>query len=284
VLLLGSRPAAAGEIVRAAIPSPALKRTIPVSIYRPTPTPLAGERWPVLYLLHGLGDDETAWPTLGRVRETLDALIAAGAIKPMMVVMPGAGRSWYVDNPDSGGDGAMAAALSRDLPEAIDRSHPTLACRGGRAVGGLSMGGYGALLYALDRPRSFAAAFSLSGSLFPPMPTDPADRVGRATAMFGAAFGAPFDGERFNRWNLFLKLPAYAADPERTPFYLTVGDRDLPRLIEANAAFRAALAEHGLSAAFRVDPGGHEWSLWARQLGPALIWADRHLGTSCLPG
>src|SRR5215211_5838793 len=196
----------------------------------------------VLYLLHGLGDDERAWTTLGRAAETLDRLIAARKLKPLIVVMPMAKDSWYVDNPDPGGRGLVAQALTGDFVDHVDRTYPTAACRAGRALGGLSMGGYGALLYAMDNPKRYGAAFSFSGSLFRPMPEDDAAGVRRPTHMFRAAFGEPFDPRRFNRWNVFLRLPAYIADPDRPAFYLTVGDNDFPRLKEGNVAFHRALS------------------------------------------
>jgi enterochelin esterase family protein len=246
VLDLVASAALAGEVrfgLRA--PSQALGREVPYALYEPAPAPPVGGRWPVLYLFHGLGDDERTWATLGRAAETLDRLIAAGKLKPLLVVMPMARDRWYVDNPDPGGRGLVAQALSRDLADHVDRSYPTVACRAGRALGGLSMGGYGALLYAMDYPRRYGAAFSFSGSLFRPVPEGETAEAGRLTHMFRTAFGEPFDPSRFNRWNLFRRLPAYIADPQRPAFYLTVGDNDFPLLKEGNIAFHRALAEPG---------------------------------------
>jgi enterochelin esterase family protein len=274
--------APAGEIRSGlAAPSPALARAVPYTLYRPAAAPPAGSRWPVLYLFHGLDGSERDWIEAGRAKETLDRLIGEGRIKPLVVVMPMAGNGWYVDNPDPGGEGRLSEALTRDLVDHVDRVHPTAACRNGRAVGGLSMGGYGALLYAMDHPERYAAAFSLSGSLFRPMPEDSSARARRATHMFGGVFGRPFDWRRFNEWNLFRRLPAYVADPGRAALYLAVGDEDFPSLKEGNLAFRRALADAGVDVPLRIDPGGHVWGLWAAQLEPALVWLDRHLSGEC---
>ncbi|HEX8164457.1 MAG TPA: alpha/beta hydrolase family protein [Beijerinckiaceae bacterium] len=261
--------------------SPALGHDIPYALYRPSPVPPAGARWPVLYLLHGLGDSERTWIDLGRAAETFDRLIAAGRLKPLLVVMPMARDSWYVDNPDPSGHGLVEQALTRDLVGHVDRAYPTAACRAGRALGGLSMGGYGALLYAMDNPRRYGSAFSLSGSIFQPMPEDEAARARRPTHMFRGAYGDPFDPRRFNASNLFPRLPAYIADPERPALYLAVGADDFPRLKEGNLAFHRALSEAGIETPFRIDPGGHTWDLWTAQLGPALEWLDRRLSPSC---
>jgi S-formylglutathione hydrolase FrmB len=275
-------PALAGEILfdqRA--PSAALGRDIVYTLYRPGPAPEPGQRWPVLYLFHGLNGSERDWAEAGRAKETLDRLIEARQIKPLAVVMPMAGNSWYVDNPDPGGAGRLAEAFTGDLMDHVDRSHPTAACRSGRGLGGLSMGGYGALLYAMDHPDRYAAAFSLSGSVFQPMPEEAEARGARRTSMFGGAFGAPFDWRRFNEWNLFARVPAYAANPNRPALYLAIGDDDFPGLKRGNVLLQRALVEAGVEVPLRVDPGGHVWELWAAQLEPALIWLDRHLRPCC---
>jgi S-formylglutathione hydrolase FrmB len=281
ILAVLAARAQAGEILPESAPSPALGHAIPYLLYRPDGEPPAGHGWPVLYLLHGLGGNERDWTSLGKAQQTLDRLIAAGRIKPLIVVMPMGGSSWYVDNPDPGGEGLMAEALTRDLVAHVDRIHPTARCRSARAIGGLSMGGYGALLYAFDHPHLYSAAFSLSGSLFRPMPEDTDERARRITRMFNIAFGTPFDWRRFNGWNLFLKLPAYVASPHRAALYLAVGDRDFPSLIAGNAAFSETLQRAGVTVPYRVDPGGHDWTLWSSQLGPALEWLDRHLSPRC---
>ena len=262
-------------------PSPALGRPVPYALYRPEAPPRPGERWPVLYLLHGLGDDERAWAELGRVEEILDGLIADGRIAPLLVVMPAAGRSWYVDNPDPGGEGLMARALTADLPTHIEATEPALTCRGGRAVGGLSMGGYGALLYALDQPGRYAAAFSLSGAVMLPLAGPPDERTRAELGMLDVAFGNPLDWRRYNRHNLILKVPAYAAERNRTPLFLTLGTEDLPEIVAGTESFRRELATHGVATTFRRDPGGHDWDLWTAELGPALVWLDARWSTGC---
>jgi hypothetical protein len=79
--LAGTAAGAAEVRFGIAVPSPALGHEIPYVLYEPAPAPAPGERWPELYLLHGLGDDERAWVTLGRAAETLDRLIAEGKLK-----------------------------------------------------------------------------------------------------------------------------------------------------------------------------------------------------------
>lgn len=263
-------------------PSPALGRPIHFSLYRPAAEPAKGERWPVLYLLHGGGPGEADWLDAGRLAETMDRAIAAGEMPPTVVVMPQAGDSWYVDNPDTGGAGLMETALSRDLVRAVDALLPTAACRQARAVAGLSTGGYGALLYALDRPRQYGAAISLSGSISPPIGPQMKDRIRRAARLYDGAFGRPFVATRFNRLNLFPKVAelGLAAGP-KPAFYLNAGDRDPGGIVQGTTELHLALLRRKADSTLRVVDGRHEWALWRRELGPALKWLGPRLDPTC---
>lgn len=131
-----------------------LGRPIPYAIYLPKEHSVVGSErvakserhFPVLYLLHGYGDNEQAWLKLGGIDATLDRLIGGGVLQPLIVVMPMAGNSWYVDDARDNGFGPVFSALVGDLVAGIDQQYATLACREGRAIGGLSMGGFGAAL------------------------------------------------------------------------------------------------------------------------------------------
>lgn len=263
-------------------PSPALGRPIRYALYQPAEAPPAGQRWPVLYLLHGGGPGEADWLDAGRLAETMDRAIAAGDAPPMVVVMPQAGDSWYVDNPDPGGAGLMETALTRDLVRAIDKSLPTAACRTGRAVAGLSTGGYGALLYALDRPRQYVAAISLSGSISPPVGPQMKDRIRRAARLYDDAFGRPFSPARFNALNLFSRAArlGLAAGP-KPAFYMDAGDRDPGGIVQGTTELHLAFLRAKADSTLRIVGGRHEWALWRRELGPALKWLGPRLDSNC---
>ena len=260
--------------------SPALGRNLNYSLYEPSGWTRGRERWPVLYLLHGLGDTSRAWVEFGHIRSIMDRLIAQGRIPPMLVVMPGAGRSWYVDDPDPGG-ALMEHAIAHDLVADVDARYKTSSCRHGRIIGGLSMGGYGAALYAMDHPRLYAAAFSLSGGFWRPTGTAAATAASAALDRFNVVFGRPLDPRRKDRWSIFTRIAAYAADRRRTPLWLSIGDHDYPRLRASNSALVHALARAGVSVPFRIDPGAHVWGLWDKDIGPALVWAARFLQPGC---
>jgi len=276
-------PAQAGGLVDAdlAAPSPVLGRPIPYAVYRPAAAPPPGERWPVLYLLHGLRGGETDWLKQGNLAAILDAETMGGRVRPLLVVMPMAESTWYVDNPDPGGAGAVARALTTDLIAAVEARYPAAGCRASRAIGGLSMGGYGALLYAFDRPDLYAAAISLSGSIFREMPEDEAARAARPVHMFGPVFGTPFDWRRFNAWNLYPRIPRLAAAPQRPALWLAAGDEDYRAILDGTRLLHQRLVTAGLDAQLSIEAGRHDWGLWSSGIVPALAWLSPRLDPAC---
>src|SRR5205809_570841 len=117
----------------------------------------AGKRgpYPVYYLLHGLSDDHTIWLRRTSIERYVSNL-------PLIVVMPDGGRGFYTDAQEGF---AFESAITKDLIPLIDRTFPTKAERGGRAIGGLSMGGYGAVKLALKNPNLLCSANSDSGAV-----------------------------------------------------------------------------------------------------------------------
>jgi S-formylglutathione hydrolase FrmB len=256
-----------GEVRRGlAARSPALGRDIPYSLYLPDGYAGSARRYPVLYLLHGHGGTEADWANGGALGATLDALTAAGAVPPMLVVAPGMGNGWYVDNPDPGGLGAVEAAFLADLIPHVDRAWRTDARRAARAVAGLSMGGWGAVRLAMLRPDMFAAAASLSGALVP----ETWAATPEWAAWFSGAFGDPVDLARFRAASPFTLIPSFAAATPRPALFLTCGDDDDLGLDEATLLFYLALRRAGVPAELRITDGGHDWQLWSRELGPVL--------------
>lgn len=263
-------------------PSPALGRPIRYDLYIPAAAPPEGRRWPTIYLLHGGGPGEADWLDAGALAETMDKAIASGEMPPTVVVMPAAGDSWYVDNPDAGGAGLMKTALTRDLVRAVDASLPTADCRQGRAVAGLSTGGYGALLYAFDQPRRYGAAISLSGSIAPTINVQMRDRLKKAQRLYDGAFGVPFSPARFNAQNLFPRVERLGMGSRPKPaVYLDAGDRDPGGIVQGTTELHLALLRQGVDSTLRIVGGRHEWALWRRELGPALKWLGPRLDPTC---
>ncbi len=279
-LSVGNADAAGFVTYHLEAPSPTLGHPIPYAVYTPFASPAEGERWPVVYLLHGTSGKDGDWFTWGNLGPILDAALAAGRIPPLVVVAPGMGDSWYVDDPDPGSYGLVDTAIVKDLIPAIDGSLPTAACRQARAIGGLSMGGAGAVLQAINHPDTYVAAMSFSGALHQPIVKgDP--RLGWLTGLYSGIFGSPFSVPRFNAANAFNRMIKLEGVPDKPAFYLTIGDDDFADLIEASAKFHDRLREMHVDTTLRVTAGRHFWDTWQQAIIPALEWLAPKLDATC---
>jgi enterochelin esterase family protein len=211
-------PAATGQITRLTISSKVYGQPVPVSVYVPPCAALSAKRLPAIYLLHGASADETQWPDL-RVQAEADALMAAGA-QPFVVIMPGGVYRSDID---------YASFVLNDLiPSLTDRLH-LQTDSAGRAVGGLSMGGYWALKLAFQHPDPFVAV----GGYSPVVASRETDLV----ALAGSATGLD---------QLHIALDVGRADA------LAAGTQRLAQ----------ALQERGLAVALTLNDGGHNRPYW----------------------
>jgi S-formylglutathione hydrolase FrmB len=279
--LSASTAEAAGtvQVLRAA--SPTLGRVIPYLAYVPAEKPADGKRWPVVYLLHGRGGNEAEWFESGKLAPLLDTAIAEGRVQPMVVVTPDGGNSWYVDGWDR--SSYIETAFTDDLIKAIDASFPTAACRQGRAIGGFSMGGWGAVLLALDHPTLYLAAISLSGAMPRPMTVEDLKTLPLNEVPYQGAFGDPFDIERFNKSNVFNRIDNLKGVSPKPVFWLHVGDGEESALIEGAALMHDRLRDAGAISNLTIDKGGHNFLTWRRSVIQALEWLSPQLVTTCPP-
>jgi enterochelin esterase-like enzyme len=177
-VLLAGTAARAGSIEAAEFKSPTLQRSWTYNVYLPTGYDAQSKlRYPVMYLLHGNDGQRNDWPVKGNLLRTVDQLIQNGEIPPAIIVMPDAGTTWYVDLKEP-----METAFFQDLVPHVEKKYRTLTSRDGRVIGGLSMGGYGALRYVLKYPEKFQAAALLSPAIYNPEP--PADSSARSVKVF----------------------------------------------------------------------------------------------------
>ena len=211
---------------------------------------------PVLYLLHGLSDDDTTW-----VRRT--SLERHVAELGLAVVMPQVHRSFYADQAASG---RYWTFLADELPDLVHGLFRVSDRREDTFVAGLSMGGYGALKWALRRPERFAAAASLSGAV---------DVAGLRTRrerpedprLFERVFGDR--DPRGTDDDLFALVRD--ADPATLPALgLWCGTEDA--LVEDNQALVAACAQAGVPVTVDIGPGAHDWAYWDARIQDVLAW------------
>jgi putative tributyrin esterase len=208
----------------------------------------SAKRYPVLYLLHGGGQTHTAFPS--RAWFTREA-----AAREMIVVLPNGGRSFFA-NAAGLPDARYEDVVALDLVQYVDSHYRTLATRDARAIGGISMGGFGSALIALRHPDLFGTA----GPLSAPLTAARAD--GPDAAASRLVFGAPGTDERRARDPLTLVTQLV---PGNSPFfYLACGLED--SLLPASREFVRVLAERGLPHRYTEVPGNHSWTVWDPQL------------------
>ena len=248
--------------------SKALGRSMKFSIYLPPNYDKGKRYYNVIYLLHGYTGNNTDWVRLGDAAYSADSLTAVNAIPPFIMVMPNAKNSWYVDSPDGSGYGNYESAIVEDLVNYIDQHYHVIPGRNGRAVAGLSMGGFGALHLAFKYPDKFRMAASLSGALIKSTPEQ--------TDYFEGSFGKPFDATLFNKANPFNLVSNLKKFDASLPVYITVGDDDGYGFYTGATRLYAKLHDAKLPAQLRITNGAHTWSVWSRGLKRVLQYFGDH--------
>jgi enterochelin esterase family protein len=230
-----------------------------------------GRRYPVLYLLPGSDSVPEDWLQHAHLQELADRMIAGGRVAPLIIVMPDAGNSWYVDNPDPGGVGPVATANLTELIPGIESRYRAQGRRDGRARAGLSMGGYGAVHLGFLRPDLFAAIASMSGALY----LEGQTMTRESLDDLHGAFGRPFSRERFEAANVFRRIRAVAEAAQRPAIYLASGNADYYEYDVNTALFYVALHGAGIPATLHIAPGGHDWAFWTAELPRVLRFVSR---------
>ncbi len=246
---------------------PSLANPMPYSVYLPDGYCDGGMSYPVLYLLHGYGGTHRDWLKAGKIGQTLDRLISSKQINPMIVVMPSASKSWYVNSSKFGN---YETALVKELPKALEAELHSLNTKEGRAVAGLSMGGYGALRFAFSSPKKYTAVAALSPAIFPNVGSKDEFRDVQIK-LFAGAFDNPFSTKLFNDNNVFSLAEKVSSAPAT---YLSVGDDDWFGLYDGTFAFYQKLKSRKIPAELRITDGNHDWKLWSKEIEPALIFLD----------
>ncbi len=258
-----SRPVPHGTVSAVWLPSTAMKTPRRMFVYTPPGYDASAARYPVLYLLHGSGGDEEAWPVMGIANVIMDNLIAQGKSKPMIVVMPNAywnelasldlagPRTAPPPGVGSGGGAqgydANEKDIVSDLIPFVEKRFRTLPGRENRALAGLSMGSGIAANVGLKRLDVFASVGLLSAGMF------------RGTANATPPGAALLD-----------KIsPGFLADPAATNrklrlLFFSCGTED-PR-ITAMTQVAEELRSRKINVTLKSYPGEHEWKVWRHSL------------------
>ena len=140
-----------------------LKKDMKFSLYLPNGYETSNRRYPVLYLLHGGGGNHTDWIQLGNVQAIADNSVREGKAEPMIIVMPDAGMTFYLNN--IRGEYQYEDYFIKELIPHIEKSYRIRAEKRFRSISGLSMGGFGSLLYALHHPELFNSCYAMSAAV-----------------------------------------------------------------------------------------------------------------------
>ena len=241
-------PVPHGTVFRIWYDSPALGLERRMTVYTPAGYETSGKRYPVLYLLHGMGGDEEAWISLGRTAQILDNLIAQGKAKPMIVVMPN-GNASQEAAPGESSRGmvpptmqlpkTMEGSYEQAFPEIvkfIDKNYRTIKSKSGRAIAGLSMGGFHSLHISKQYPDMFNYIGLFSAAIMPNKEVS-----SPIYENMGGKLKVQFD-----------KNPAL--------YWIAIGKTDF--LYKANEEYRKLLDEKGYKYTYYESDEGHIWKNW----------------------
>ena len=247
------------------VPSKILKSDRKYAVYLPPGYESSERSYPVLYLLHGAGDDQTGWVQFGEVLSITDKAIAEGLATPMIIIMPDAntGRRGYFD--DIKGDWNYEQFFFNELMPYVEKKYRIKSEKRFRAVAGLSMGGGGTFMYALHHPELFSSACPLSAAVGPLTLDD-------ARKAYTRDNPAVADSTVINYYNQHSALALINSMPDgqkkAVRWYIDDGDDDF--LYEGNCLVHIAMRKKEIPHEFRIRDGGHTWTYWRTSL-PAVL-------------
>ncbi|SHJ53356.1 Enterochelin esterase [Tangfeifania diversioriginum] len=236
------------------------------AVYLPPGYGISERSYPVLYLLHGAGDDQTGWVQFGEVRHIADKAIKEGKATPMVIIMPDAntGQRGYTN--DVNGNWRYEDFFFEELMPFVEEKYRIKSEKRYRAVSGLSMGGGGTFYYALHRPDLFSSACPLSASTGPRTRDDVENYMGRR-GMPGAS--EEQKNEWFEKYNVLELLKNIPDEQKRAVrWYIDCGDDDF--LFEGNSLVHIEMRKKEIPHEFRIRDGGHTWTYWRESLPQVL--------------
>jgi len=273
-----------GAVAEVTYNSTALGRFRRMHVYTPPGYELRSVRYPVFYLLHGAGDNDDAWSSVGRAGFILDNLIAAKKARPMIVVMPAGHTS-------RGPDSAIGRAATdefvndfvTDVMPYIEKHYRVLTDRASTAIAGLSMGGGQTLNVAIPRLERFAYIGVYSAGLlgaFSAADTGGGRGAAPAPVPAGPAAAPPLTATEWEKLYA-VKLDDPALKKGLRLLWFATGKED--RLIPTTQGTVDLFKKHGFAPVFKESPGGHTWINWRNYLAefaPQLFQTSKEGPTS----
>jgi enterochelin esterase-like enzyme len=264
-------PAQTGRVMdNLSMPSKILKGERKYAIYLPPDYETSNRSYPVLYLLHGGGDDQTGWVQFGEVLHIADQEIKAGSATAMIIVMPDAntGQRGYFN--DISGEWGYEDFFFEEFLPYVEKTYRIKGEKRYRAVAGLSMGGGGSFVYALRHPELFSSACPLSASTGPLTLDDTKEYLKRRNV----SYKSEKDVEAYFKSISVLELVNQVADDQKKAvrWYIDCGDDDF--LYEGNSLVHIAMRKKEIPHEYRVHDGGHNWGYWRNALPTVLSFVS----------
>jgi S-formylglutathione hydrolase FrmB len=281
VLLVFGQAAAQGRIDCNALQSHILGQTVHYCVLLPPgyDAATAGHsprRYPVLYFLHGLGDNEQ---TLfkGGGWNLIEDLRQKGQISDFLVVAPEGKRSFFINSAD--GRVAYGDFFIREFIPYIESRYSIRRERSQRAISGVSMGGYGALRFAFAYPELFSSVSAQSAALISQSPrqTEIMPMLTPLSGLLGSVFGNPVDLHHWNQNNPFVLAKRNRASIRTTKLsiYFNCGREDEFGFDQGAKELHRQLQEEGIEHEYHLYPGNHDAGYFLAHLGEALMFHSR---------
>jgi S-formylglutathione hydrolase FrmB len=268
---------AAGRTECRSISSKILARPVSYCVFLPPSYDSDKEReFPVLYFLHGLGENAQTLLNAGGWN-LIENLWEQRQIGEFLIVAPGAGRSFYIDSRD--GQVPYEDFFIREFLPSIESHYRIRAKRHYRGISGISMGGYGSLRFALRYPQLFGSVSAHSAALVAKLPEvqAPGPQQEALSRMMGSAFGSPFDRAFWNRNNPFT-LAENGVHLEGMKIYFDCGTEDQFGFDAGAQRFHDLLLAHKIPHEFHLYPGGHDWTYFAEHFPASLQFHSSAFG------
>ncbi len=249
-----------------------LKSERKYAVYLPPDYETSYRSYPVLYLLHGGGDDQTGWVQFGEVLHIADKAINEGDATAMIIIMPDAitGRRGFFN--DIKGDWNYEDFFFTELVPFVEKKYRIKAEKRYRAVAGLSMGGGGAFIYALHHPELFSAACPISADCGPVTIEDARKRLNNNNNKLNDA-----DVNKYYNSHSVLALVNNMPDTlkKAVRWYIDDGDDDEFSLAEGSCLAHIAMRKKEIPHEFRIRDGGHNWTYWRAALPKVLEFVSQ---------
>jgi len=252
------------------LPSKILKMDRKYAIYLPADYETSQRSYPVLYLLHGSGDDQSGWVQFGETKLIADKAIAEGKSTAMIIVMPdgNTGQRGYFNSPD--GSWNYEDFFFQEFVPFIEKTYRIRAEKRYRAISGLSMGGGGTFMYALHHPELFSSACPLSAYAGPISLEEAATRWEKQYPGISKEDQAKYF-TRHSALELVNKMPDDQKKAVR--WYIDCGDDDF--LYEGNSLVHIAMRKKEIPHEFRIRDGAHNWTYWRESLPTVLEFVSQ---------